>query len=261
MTSLFFVICILFTPSIAVALNPFEAASIEQKPNAVLPLEKDFVTEDGTRHTLKALAGGRPMLLVPLLHRCPNICGITLSGLMEAVRLQEARPGQDFTIVAMSIDPNETTADAVGSIDELRMRYPSIAPKVHAVTGDETSIAAMTDALGYRYAWDEDIGQYAHIAATAVVTSNGHLSRWLYGLAPSPDDLRLALTEAGQGKIGTWNDQLLLLCYHYDPATGQYSPIIWDAMRIGGALTATSLVVLLGLAIARERKQKERRNG
>lgn len=257
MTRLLFVLCLLFAPSAALAINPFEAARIDRKPNALLPMESVFVTEDGTSQSLRALANGKPMLLVPLLHRCPNICGVTLSGLMEAVRVQEFKPGKDFAIVAMSIDPQETTADAVASMAELRKRYASSATSVHAVTGEAEPIAAVTDALGFRYAWDDEIGQYAHIAATAVVTPDGHLSRWLYGLSPSPDDVKLALTEAGKGKIGSWTDQLLLLCYHYDPTTGQYSPIIWDAMRVGGALTAASLIGLLGVAFLRERKQQK----
>lgn len=246
-------------PVCAMAFNPFEAARIDQKPDAGLPLDNEFVTEDGARQSLKSLAAGRPMLLVPVLHRCPNICGVTLSGLIEAVNAQSFKPGRDFAMVAMSIDPKETTADAVASLEELRRRFPALARNIHAVTGSARAIAAMTDALGYRYAWDQDIGQYAHIAATAVVTPEGHLSRWLYGLSPSPEDLKLALTEAGKGRIGTWTDQILLLCYHYDPTTGQYSPIIWDALRIGGAATAVSLAGFLGLAIVRERKQRRER--
>lgn len=257
MKRLIFFICLLCAPSVALAINPFEAARIDRKPNALLPMDSAFVAEDGTTYSLKAMANGKPMLLIPLLHRCPNICGVTLSGLMEAVRVQAFKPGEDFAVVAMSIDPKETTADAVASMAELRKRYPSSASQVNAVTGDERVIAAMTNALGFRYVWDAEIGQYAHIAATAVVTPDGHLSRWLYGLSPAPDDVKLALTEAGQGMIGSWTDQLLLLCYHYDPTTGQYSPIIWDAMRIGGALTAASLIGFLGVAFMRERKQQK----
>jgi len=259
MKRLLILICILFAPSSATAMNPFEEARIDRRPYAVLPLDKEFIAEDGRRRTLRALADGRPMLLVPMLHRCPNICGVTLSGLMQAVRAQDFEPGRDFAVVAMSIDPNETTADAEASVKKLRKIYPSLADDVHAVTGKKQSIDAMTDALGFRYAWDDDIGQYAHIAATAVVTPEGNLSRWLYGLSPSPEDLRLALTEAGQGKIGRWTDQLLLLCYHYDPTTGQYSPIIWDILRVGGALTAACLIGLSVLAFSRERREQKDR--
>lgn len=244
-------------PGIVLAFNPFQEARIDRHPDALLPVATRLVDEKGITVGLRGLAAGRPMLLVPLLHRCPNICGVTLSGLMEAVRAQSYRPGSDFVIVAMSIDPRETPADATYSIEQLRKRYPTLAGKVHALTGSGPAIAAVTDALGFRYAWDADIGQYAHVAATAVVTPDGHLSRWLYGLAPAPEDLGLALTEAGQGKIGTWSDQLLLLCYHYDPTTGQYTPVIWDALRIGGGVTAACLFGWLGLAFIRERRRTE----
>jgi len=110
----------------------------------------------------------------------------------------------------------------------LRKRFPTLAAGgIHALTGKAVDIQHVTDALGYRYAFDPEIGQYAHDAAIAVLGPDGHLSRWLYGLAPDPGDLKLALTEAGQGQTGDWGDQLLLLCYHYDPVTGQYSLLIW----------------------------------
>jgi protein SCO1/2 len=237
------------------AFDPFRLAGIDQRPDALLPLSTRFIDEHGKEVSLGKLSGGRPMLMVPLLHRCPNICGVTLSGLMEAIRAQSYMVGKDFAVAAMSIDPTETPDDAQQSLAELRKRYPDLALKVHALTGSSEAVAAVTQALGYRYAWDPEIGQYAHIAATAVVTPSGHLSRWLYGLSPMPDDLELSLTEAGQGRIGSWKEQLLLLCYHYDPTTGKYSPIIWDALRVGGGLTAGSLIGWLGLSLVRERRR------
>ena len=149
MRRLFLALCLplllTFTPAPAMAFNPFEAARIDQKPDVLLPLGNEFLTEDGVRQSLTSLAAGRTMLLVPVLHRCPNICGVTLSGLMEAVNAQSFRPGRDFAIVAMSIDPKETTADAVASMQELLRRFPRLAGNIHAVTGTPKAIAAMTD--------------------------------------------------------------------------------------------------------------------
>ncbi|MBX4994921.1 protein SCO1/2 [Rhizobium binae] len=241
--------------TMARAFDPFQQAGIDQRPGVLLPMSTTFIDEAGRAANLKSAAAGRPMLLVPVLHRCPNICGVTLSGLMEAVRAQSYKPGKDFAVVAMSIDPTETPGDARQSMEELCKRYPDLAAAVHAWTGSGQAIAAVTGALGYRYAWDEQIGQYAHISATAVVTPSGHLSRWLYGLAPVPDDLNLALTEAGQGQLGSWGQQLLLLCYHYDPTTGRYSPIVWNALRVGASVTIASLAGFLGLAFLRERRR------
>jgi protein SCO1/2 len=125
---------------------------------------------------------------------------------------------------------------------------------VQALTGLDGNTAVIANALGYRYAWDPDLKQFDHVAAVAVLTPEGRLSSWLYGVAPESRDLELALTEAGAGRIGSWSDQLLLLCYHYDPATGHYTPIVWTLLRM---LAATILIVgllHLGRALLRERR-------
>jgi protein SCO1/2 len=244
------------------AFNPFQSTGIDRKPDVVVPLDIPFTDETGRRITLRALGADRPILLIPVLHKCPNICGVTLSGVTDAIAAQRYRPGSDFSLIAFGIDPKETPAVAASSLVELRRRFPKMAGAVHALTGDEPSIHAVTDALGYRYAWDSSIKQYAHLAATAVLTPDGHLSRWLYGLAPAGNDLNLALTEAGQGRIGTWTDQLLLLCYHYDPVTGRYSPLIWLALRLTGGATVALILALIGTALWRDRRRRrEPRHG
>lgn len=254
--ALLFLLTLGISSSAAAPFDPFKATGIDQKPNALIPLDRPFEDEAGYPVTLHALAGGNPMLLVPVLHNCPNICGVTLSGLMEAVEGQRFRPPGDFTIVAFGIDPREGLKEAQKSLHDLRVRFPDLAATgIHALTGKEADIRAVTDALGYRYAWDPDIGQYAHDAAVAVLTSDGHLSRWLYGLAPGANDLKLALTEAGRGQTGDWSDQILLLCYHYDPATGRYSSVIGLALHIGGGVTITLGGGWLALALLRERRR------
>ncbi|MDK4702194.1 SCO family protein [Rhizobium sp. CNPSo 4062] len=242
----------------AAAFDPFTATGIDQKPDAFIPLDQPFRDEAGRLVTLRQLGGGKPILLAPVLHNCPNICGITLSGLMEAVEGQSFRPATDFTIVAFGIDAREGPKEAAASLDQLKHRFPSLAKNgVHALTGEAIAIHAMTEALGYRYAWDPDIGQYAHDAAVAVLTPDGRLSRWLYGLAPTSRDLKLALTEAGEGRIGRWRDQLLVLCYHYDPLTGRYSSLILMALRLAFGLTVIVGAGLLALGLVRDRRSKE----
>jgi protein SCO1/2 len=243
----------------AFAFDPFHEARIEQRAGAQIPLDLVFRDESGAPMTLRTAAQGKPMLLAPVLHRCPNICGLTLAGLAEAVTVQKFVAGQDFGIVAFGIDPREGTAEAASSIEELRHTFPNLSPDgVHGLTGSLADIDAVTQALGYRYVWDKEVGQYAHIAAVAVLTPDGRLSRWLYGLMPDPGDLRLALTEAGQGRIGTWSDQLLLLCYHYDPQTGRYGLMIWTLLRLAGGATVLLGGGVIGLALLRERRKTGR---
>lgn len=238
----------------AFAFDPFKEAGIDRHPGAQVPLDRSFLDEAGRPTTLKDLGDGKPVLLVPVLHNCPNICGITLSGLAQAVRAQGFKPGEDFAVIAFGIDPKEGPKDSHASLVDLRKAFPAFGRQVHAVTGRAEDVHAVTDALGYRYAWDDRIGQYAHVAASAVLTSDGKLTRWLYGLAPDPTDLRLALTEAGRGQIGDWRDQLILLCYHYDPETGRYGPLVWTLLRLGGGLTVAAGLSLIGFSLLRERR-------
>ncbi|WP_300779222.1 SCO family protein [Enhydrobacter sp.] len=251
-------IVVLSTCGSALAFDAFQATGIDRRAGATLPLDLAFQDESGRPTTLRQAGHGKPIVLAPVVHRCPNICGLTLAGLAQTAAGQKFVAGRDFTIVAFGIDPREGPADARQSLDKLRQSFPSLRHGILGFTGTERDIKSITDRLGYRYGWDDDLQQYAHIAAVAVLTPDGRLSRWLYGIAPDPVDLRLALTEAGNGKIGTWGDQLLLLCYHYDPQTGRYGSLIWTALRIGGAITVVAAGGLIGLAILRERRRLQR---
>ena len=210
--------------------DPFGAARVDQRPGAVVPLDAPFTTSTGQSVTLRELAHGRPLVLAPVQHACPNICGLTLGGLSAAIKGQAYRPGRDFTVVAFGIDPSETAKEAATSAAQL-------GPGSYALTGKARDIRAVTDALGYRYAWDERIGQYAHIAATVVLTPDGRVSRWLFGVDPRAGDLHLALTEAGKGKIGGLVDEIRRRCYYDVPRTGRYSRSIMSASSPAGANT------------------------
>jgi protein SCO1/2 len=243
----------------ALAFDPFAKAGIDRRPNAAVPLDTAFRDESGRRLTLREVAEGRPILLVPVVHRCPNICGLTLAGIGEAVQLQKFASGRDFTLIAFGIDPREGPDAAAQSIEGLRQNFPALQAGVHGLTGDAASIAAVMKPLGYRYEWDADLNQYAHIAAVAVLTPDGRLSRWLYGITPDPTDVRLALTEAGEGEVGSWADQLLLLCYHYNPQTGRYGPLIWTVLRVAGGAIALFGIAWIGLALRGERRRQATR--
>jgi protein SCO1 len=246
-------LALLATP--AAAFDPLHDATIDSRPGDRIPLDHRFTDEAGQPVTLAGLAQGHPIVLAPVLHACPNLCGITLAGLAQAIAGQSFRPGADFALVAFGIDPNEGPGDAAAALARLRDAFPETAA-AHGLTGAAPNVAAVTDALGYRSTTDPETGQIAHIAATAVLTPDGRLSAWLYGIAPDPADLRLALTEASGGKLGTWSDRLLLLCYHYDPQTGRYGSLVLTLLRAGGAATAGLGALLIGAAFVRERRRR-----
>ena len=236
--------------------DPFGAAGVDQRPGAAVPLDRRFQDETGRSVSLRQLADGRPLVIAPVQHRCPNLCGLTLEGLKQAVDGQSYRPGRDFTLVALGIDPREGRQAA--ALSEQRLSGEGDAAGIYALTGRPADIAAVTRALGYRYAWDARIGQYAHIAAVAVLTPEGRLTRWLFGLAPPPGDLHLALTDAGRGRIGGLVDQIRLLCYHYDPVTGRYSSLVLSALRWAGLATVAGLGALIVTAALRGRGRSPR---
>lgn len=235
--------------------NPLASATIDERPGASVPLDTPFVTSEGRPTTLRAIAGGRPMLLVPVLHECPNICGVTLAGLGDAIAGQERfAPGVDFAVVAFGIDPREGPAQARDDLARLAAQRTRAAFAPVALTGDARAIHAVTDALGYRYAWDDRIGQYAHVSASAVLTGDGRLSGWLYGMAPPSGALVSALENARAGRADGVMERLLLLCYHYDPLTGTWSLAIERAVRIAGLSTIAALVALLAGLVRRRRR-------
>ncbi|TWB12431.1 protein SCO1/2 [Nitrospirillum amazonense] len=238
-----------------VAFDPFRTAGIDPRPDARVPLEGTFLEADGHAVSLADLAAGKPLVLVPVLHRCPNICGATLAGLAQAIAAQRLRPGRDFTLVAFGIDPREGPAEASADLADLRHAVPALGPEgIHALTGAKDQIRAVTDALGYRYAWDDRIQQYAHVAAVAVLQPDGRLNHWLYGLAPAPDELTRAVMEATQRDPETWGQRILLLCFHYDPMTGRNGPLIWTLLRAVGALVVLGGGGWIAWAVGRDRR-------
>lgn len=246
-------LCALFALIAAAPFDPFALARIDEHPGAQIPLDLPLV-EGPARRSLAVIGAGKPILLAPVLHDCPNLCGVTLDGLAAAMRSAGVRGDRDAAVVAFGIDPKETPEDAARALVRLAERYPETAGRIHGTVADRMTIHAVTDALGYRFAYDPRIGQYAHAAAVAVLTPDGRFSRWLYGLAPDPADLKTALAEARAGRTGGWTRRLVLLCYHYDPATGRYSLAIDWLLRGAGLLTVAAL--LLFVATARRREER-----
>ena len=220
--------------------DPFGEARIDGRPGALVPMDASFLDARGLPTSLRELASGKPVLLVPVLHHCPNICGVTLAGMAQAVAGQRLRPGRDFTLVAFGIDPHEGPQTARDDLAQIKDRTG-----VHALTGQQQAIRSVTNAIGYHYAWDSRIDQYAHAAAAAVISPKGRLSGWLYGLSPRPADLESALQAAQSEKTGSFGETLLLICYHYDPVTGRYTPAIEKILRLAGGMTVAAIGLLL----------------
>jgi protein SCO1/2 len=205
--------------------------------------------------TLRRIAGGKPLLITPVQHECPNICGVTLAGITSAIDGQtKYRPGRDFAIVALGIDSREGPAQARDDLQRLAGQRADATWQPVALTGSAPAIHAVTDALGYRYAWSDQLRQYAHLSGTAVLTPDGKLSSWLYGLSPTPAQLDAALAQASSGRSGGVMQQLLLLCFHYDPQSGRYSLAITEALRLAGIATVVLIALAIGF-LSRKRRQ------
>jgi protein SCO1/2 len=215
-----------------------QGVTIEQNLNHQVPLALVFRDEFGRSLPLSTyFSGHKPVLLALVYYTCPMLCNLVLTGMESSLRAISLDPGRDFEIVAVSFDPHDTPEIAAAKKDNYLRRYrrPNTANGWHFLTGDEASIKALTEAVGFRYKLDPSTGQYAHASAIMVLTPEGKLSRYFYGVEYAPRDVRLGLVEASQKKIGSPVDQILLFCYHYDPATGKYGAVAINMLRFAGA--------------------------
>jgi len=231
--------------------------SIEQKPNSQLPLDAEFSDASGQSVTLRKYFGARPVVLALVYYECPMLCTQVLGGLAGSLQGMSLSVGQDYDVLVVSFDPGETPAMAADRKKDFVRRYIRDAREqnIHFLTGREGSIKALTSAVGFNVAYDTATDQYAHPAAITVVTAEGKVSRYLYGVEFAPRDLKLALVEASEGKIGGVVDQMMLFCYHYDPETGKYGLVIMNIVRAAGALTVLVLVGSIVYSLRRERLQ------
>jgi protein SCO1/2 len=189
---------------------------------------------------------------------CPMLCTMVINGLSSALGVMNLNPGRDFEIVTVSFNPRDTPASATAkkAVYLERYRRPGAAEGWHFLTGEQPQIDRLTKAAGFRYAWDEQTKQYAHPTGVIVVTQDGRLSKYLFGIEYGPRDLRLGIVEASEGKVGTPVDALLLYCYHYDPMTGRYGLAIMRAVRMAGAVTVLALAAFIVVMVRREREPR-----
>jgi protein SCO1/2 len=228
----------------------------DQKLGGSVPLELRFKDDTGREVRLRDYFGARPVVLSLNYYACPMLCTVTLNGLASALNVITSwDAGREFEVVTVSFDPSEGPELAAGRKAAYLSRYkrPTAEAGWHFLTGDAASIDALTSAVGFRYAWDEETKQFAHPAGIVVLTPEGRISRYLFGIEYAPKDLKLALMESAARRIGSFVDQAVLYCYRYDPMTGRYSASIMGLMRVGAVLTLLALVGFIGLSIWRER--------
>ena len=240
--------------------------SIDQKLNGQLPLDLVFRNETGEPVKLGSYFGKKPVVLSLVYYECPMLCTQVLNGMVSAFKVLSFNAGSEFDVVTVSFDPREGPALAsakkktyLGYLPETKRT--TAADGWHFLTGDEESIRRLTDAVGFRYHFDEATNQFAHASAIMVATPEGKLARYFYGIEYSPKDLRLGLVEASQNKIGSPMDQLLLYCYHYDPATGKYGAIVMNMIRVAGVTTLVVMVAMFFVMRRRTASQTRLRTG
>jgi protein SCO1/2 len=218
---------------------------IDQRLDETLPLALPFRDEAGRAVALGDYFGKRPVVLALVYYNCPMLCTQVLNGLLAALNVMSLEAGRDFDVVAVSFDPRETPAMASAKKEAYLSRYkhPAADAGWHFLTGDAASVEALTKAAGFRYRYDETLDQFAHASAIMVATPGGRLARYFYGIEYAPRDLRLGLVEASAGKIGTPVDQILLYCFHYDPASGKYGAVVMNIVRLAGLATVGALAL------------------
>jgi protein SCO1/2 len=239
---------------------PLREVGIDQRLNQRIPMKLLFRDEDGRLVQIGDLFKGKPVVLALVYYQCPMLCTMVLNGTLRAVRTLSLDAGTDFEIVAVSFDPSEAPALAAAKKAEYVRRYERKNGEAgwHFLTGDQAAIRQLTDTAGFRYKYDPSTKQFAHASAIIVVSPDGRISRYLYGIEYSARDLRLSIVEASQGKVGSPVDQALLYCFHYDPATGKYGFVIMNVIRVLGAATVACLATFLWIMFRRDRNKRLR---
>ena len=234
---------------------------IEQHLDAQVPADLPFVDDTGHSVKLGDYFGTKPLILNLVYYNCTMLCGEALAGLSGSMKMVKFDVGDEFDVITVSFNPQETPEIAAAKKQEYLKRYgrPNAANGWHFLTGSAESINALTKAVGFQYQYDPKINQYAHATAIMVLTPQGRISRYFYGVDYPPKDLRMGLVEASQNKIGNAVDQVLLYCYHYDPATGKYGAIVNNILRLGAGLTIVILAALLFILFRLEKAAPPRR--
>ena len=240
--------------------SALKKVGIDQRLNEQVPLDAVFKDEQGREVRLIEFFKGKPVVLSLVYYSCPMLCNQVLNGMLAAFRQTSLNLGEQFEVVTISFDSKETPELAAKKKETYIKGYnrPGGESGWHFLTGDETNIKRVTEAVGFHFTWDEQTKQFAHASGIMVATPEGRLARYFYGIDYNPRDLRLGLVEASQNKIGTPVDSLMLYCYHYDPATGKYGVVIMNVIRLAGIVTVfliVGMLLVLKKRVAKSMKQ------
>jgi len=230
---------------------------IDQKLNTQIPLDLTFRDETGQTVRLGQYFIRKPVVLALVYYECPMLCDMVLNGVIHSMEKMTLKIGRDFDVVTVSFNPKETWGLAAAKKTNYleKLNQPDAAEGWHFLTGDEPQIKKLTESVGFRYAYDPQTNQYAHASGIMVLTPEGKISRYFYGIQYDPRDLRLGLVEASDHKIGALADEILLFCFHYDPTTGKYGFIIMNVIRVLGSATLVGLGALLFVLIRKDRQR------
>ena len=239
---------------------PLREIGFDQNLDKHVPLDTPFTDESGHAVKLGDYFCTRPVVMVFAYYDCPMLCTMVINGLASALDVLSLEPGKDFEIVTVSFDPRDTPATATAKKAAYIARYkkPGAAAAWHFLTGDQPSIDRLTKAAGFRYVWDKETKQFAHPTGVIVLTPDGRLARYLFGIEYGPRDLRYAIVEASNGKVGSAVDSLLLYCYHYDPTTGRYGVAIMRVIRAAAFATVLALGAFIVVMVRSEKRRTAR---
>ncbi len=229
-------------------------AGLDQKLNSQIPLDATFRDEHGNTVNLGSFFGSKPVILALVYYNCPNLCTLVLNGILDTAHELKFDAGKDYQIVLVSFDARERSGLAAAKKQIYTQRYgrAGAADGWHFLTGDETNIQRLANAVGYRFAYDETTRQFAHPSTIMVLTPGGKVARYFPGIEYPPRQVRLALIDASNEHIGSLTDQIFLLCFHYNPATGKYGLLISRVMQFAGVSTAVLLAGYIIFTVRRE---------
>jgi len=263
-SKLLIVVSLAFLPALSVrADGPFEppdvkGVGIEQQLNGQVPVDTAFRDEAGNSVPLRKYLNGKPVVLAPVYYTCPMLCSEVLNGTASSLKPVKFDVGKEFNVVTISIDPKDTPGLAMSKKKMMMARYGRHGADLgwHFLTGDKENIDAVAKAVGWRYTYDPRSGQYAHASAIMLLTPEGKVSRYFYGIEYSAKDIQFGIMDASQNKIGSLNDQIALYCYHYDRATGKYGVAVMRLVRLAGLLTIALIGGFIIVAVRREGDKK-----